>query len=115
MAFPIAAVIVALWNEHPDFGELFLAHLYKTCCVMVPSFKLRKCSDTIENYRIYLGYKNLDNDMEEQDKFLKRMSGLMRLYASITVTKQRRGITKHHPHGLQYAWRWLAAILNLGK
>jgi hypothetical protein len=39
----------------------------------------------------------------------------MRLYASITITGQRKGVTKPHPHGLGYAWRWLAIVLNIGK
>lgn len=44
--------------------------------------------------------------------FLKRMKGIMRLYAAILITKPRNP-NKANPLGLQEAWRWLAAMLNL--
>ncbi|XP_043485531.1 nucleoporin GLE1-like [Polistes fuscatus] len=113
MAFAIAAVIVALWNEHADFGELLLAHFHQICPFTVPVFMPKMEGQTNEEYYKSLGYKySEDGTVEKQDKFLKRMSGLMRLYISITITSQRKGITKKHPHGLRYAWRWLAATMN---
>lgn len=113
MAFAIAAIIVALWNDHSDFGELLLAHFHKICPFTVPVFMPKKEGQTNEEYYKSLGYKYSENgNVEKQDKFLKRMSGLMRLYISITVTSQRKGITKKHPYGLRHTWRWLAAILN---
>jgi len=116
MAFPVAAIIVALWNDHTDFGELFLAHLYQACPFLVPIFMLQQEGQSNEDYYKSLGYKySEDGIFEKQDKFLKRMSGLMRLYASITIIGQRRNVTKPHPHDLRHAWRWLAAILNIGK
>lgn len=66
-----------------------------------------------------LGYLYLDDGkVEPQDKFLKRMSGVMRLYAAILITPLRRvyqNPSKIHPVGLRESWRWLAASLNLGK
>lgn len=115
MAFPVAMIVVALWNEHTDFGELFLAHLHEACPFTVPVFLQQQDGQSNEDYYKSLGCKySEDGTVEKQDKFLKRMSGLMRLYASITVTRQPRGVTKIHPHGLQHAWRWLAAVLNIG-
>ncbi|XP_076244477.1 gle1 RNA export mediator [Calliopsis andreniformis] len=114
MAFPIAAIIVALWNDHPDFGDLLLAHFHDTCPFTVPVFLPKMVGQSNEDYYRSMGYKYAeDGTVEKHDKYLKRMSGLMRLYASITITSQRRGIVKSNPHGLQYAWRWLAAILNI--
>ncbi|XP_046745081.1 mRNA export factor Gle1 isoform X2 [Diprion similis] len=114
MAFSVAAVIVALWNDYPDFGELLLAYFYKTCPYLVPMFLPQQQGQSNEDYYKSLGYKySEDGTVERQDKFLKRMSGLMRLYAALTVTRQRKLVTRPHPHGLQNAWRWLAAILNI--
>nr|XP_012147579.1 PREDICTED: nucleoporin GLE1 [Megachile rotundata] len=113
MAFPIAAVVVALWNDHPDFGDLLLAHFHNICPFTVPIFMPKMVGQSSENYYKLMGYKYAeDGTVEKHDKYLKRMSGVMRLYASITITTQRRGIVKSNPHGLQSAWRWLAAILN---
>lgn len=116
MAFPIAAIIVALWNDHSDFGDLLLSHFHNICPFTVPIFMPKMVGQSNEDYYKLMGYKyDEDGTIEKHDKFLKRMSGLMRLYASITITIQRKGITKTNPHGLQNAWRWLAAILNIGN
>ena len=116
MAFPVAAVAVALWSDFPDFGELLLAHFRRACPYILPVFLPRLEGQTNEEYYKSLGYKYTeDGTVEKQDKYLTRMTGLMRLYASIIVTKQRRGCNTPHPHGIQNAWRWLAITLNSGK
>lgn len=61
-----------------------------------------------------LGYKVDENGtIEQQDKFLKRMSGIMRLYAAIIITQPPPSIHKPHPHGLEHAWIWLCRVLNI--
>ena len=60
-----------------------------------------------------LGYKyDSEGNVEKQDKFLKRMSGIMRLYASLMVSSppQRQSI---HPFGLENAWLWLSRVMNI--
>lgn len=116
MAFPVAIIIVALWNEHVDFGEMVLAHLREVCPFTVPIFLPQQEGQSDEDYYKSLGCKySEDGTVEQQDKFLKRMSGFMRLYASITITQQRKSVNKPHPHGLEHIWRWLAVVLNIGK
>lgn len=116
MAFPIAAIIVALWNDYPDFGDLLLSHFYNACPFTVPVFLPKMVGQSTENYYKLMGYKyNEDGTIENHDQFLKRMSGLMRLYSSIFITPQRKGINMNNPWGLQNAWRWLAAVLNIGN
>ena len=64
-----------------------------------------------------LGYRYNDNgEVEKQDKFLKRMSGIMRLYAAVLIARPSRyQQNKTNPHGLSHAWHWLACILNMGN
>ncbi|XP_066601540.1 mRNA export factor GLE1-like isoform X1 [Prorops nasuta] len=113
MAFPIAAVSIALWNDHEDFGKLLLSYFHKTCPFTVPVFISQLSNQSTEDFYKALGYKYAeDGTIENQDKYLRRMSGVMRLYGSLTVTKQRANETKPHPFGLQNAWRWFAATLN---
>lgn len=113
-AFPIAAVIVALWVDFPDFGNLLLAHFYRECPYLVPIFLPQFEGQSNEDYYKSLGYRyNENGEVEKQDKFLKRMSGLMRLYAAILITNPRRHQKKPHPHGLGQGWRWLACLLNM--
>lgn len=60
------------------------------------------------------GYSyKLDGTIENQDSFLKRMTGMFMLYVAITVSIPRKN--QQHPHGLRYAWSWLAATINLGE
>lgn len=60
------------------------------------------------------GYSyKLDGTIENQDSFLKRMTGMFMLYVAIMVSVPRKN--QQHPHGLRYAWSWLAATINLGE
>lgn len=111
-AFNYAAVLVALWNDFPDFGKLVLAHFYEVCPYLVPWYVPRTADQTTEDYYKTQGYKYTDGVPEKQDKFLKRMTGIMRLYSAIFITKPKRGQNKN-PHGMSEAWRWIASILNL--
>ncbi|KAI2661990.1 Nucleoporin GLE1 [Labeo rohita] len=106
-AFPIAAVASGIWELHPKIGELILAHLHKKCPYAVPHYPPME-SGTI------LGYRVEDSKVEGQDSFLKRMSGMIRLYAAIIQMRwPYTGKQGPHPHGLNHGWRWLAQILNM--
>ncbi|XP_035411201.1 mRNA export factor GLE1 [Cygnus atratus] len=113
-AFPIAAVASGIWEIHPQFGDLFLAHLHKKCPYSVPFYPAFKEGTSMEEYKRMLGYQVKDSKIEEQDHFLKRMSGMIRLYAAIIQLRWPYGNRQGtHPHGLSYGWRWLAHMLNM--
>nr|XP_031361597.1 nucleoporin GLE1-like [Lonchura striata domestica] len=113
-AFPIAVVLSGIWELHPRVGDIFLAHLHKKCPYSVPFYPTRKEGTSVEEYQRLLGYEVHDSTVEEQDHFLKRMSGMIRLYAAIIQLRWPYGNKQGaHPHGLSYGWRWLAQMLNL--
>ena len=112
-AFYYAAIILALWIDFPVFGKLLLAHLHRQCPYLVPIYLQRLPDQSDEDYYKCLGYKYSDGVVEGQDKFLKRMTGIVRLYSAIMMAKPRRAQKSPHPHGMSQAWRWLASILNL--
>jgi len=112
-AFAIAAVIHALWSEFPFLGHLILAHFYKTCPYLVPYYPPQQEGQNDQDYYKALGYDYIDGTVEKQDKFLKRMSGVVRLYAAVIVSVPRARQQQPHPFGLQNGWTFLAAILNL--
>ncbi|XP_056394992.1 mRNA export factor GLE1 isoform X1 [Hyla sarda] len=113
-AFPIASVASALWERYPIVRELFLANLHKKCPYAVPFYPT--CSEDTPpmEYKRLLGYKVKDSVVEEQDSFLKRMSGMIRLYAAIMQVRwpfdSHQG---NHPHGLNHGWHWLAQTVNM--
>ncbi|XP_064245513.1 mRNA export factor GLE1-like [Passer domesticus] len=113
-AFPIAVVLSGIWEFHPRVGDLFLAHLHKKCPYSVPFYPARKEGTSMEEYHRMLGYEVHDSEVEEQDHFLKRMSGMIRLYAALIQLRWPHANQQGaHPHGLSYGWRWLAQMLNL--
>ncbi|XP_008547001.1 mRNA export factor GLE1 [Microplitis demolitor] len=113
MAFGVAAVTVALCCDFPDLMGLLLAHFRTICPYICPVYLSQLPGQSNEDYYKSIGYKYIDGVIERQDKFLCRISGIMRLYSAIIVTNLRRGVNCPHPHGLQNAWRWLAATLNI--
>nr|CAG4649368.1 EOG090X0755 [Scapholeberis mucronata]SVE93649.1 EOG090X0755 [Scapholeberis mucronata] len=110
-AFPIAAVIVELWIEFPAVGRLILANFYKRCPYLVPYYLLQKEDQSKEEYLKSLGYRYTNGQVEQQTAFLKRLSGIVRLYAAVIITLPRRQLP--HPHGIDQAWRYLASLLNM--
>uniref|UniRef100_A0A673IZL3 mRNA export factor GLE1 n=1 Tax=Sinocyclocheilus rhinocerous TaxID=307959 RepID=A0A673IZL3_9TELE len=113
-AFPIAAVASGIWELHPNIGELILAHLHKKCPYAVPHYPPMESGTSVEDYQKILGYRVDDSKVEGQDSFLKRMSGMIRLYAAIIQMRwPYTGKQGPHPHGLNHGWRWLAQILNM--
>jgi len=114
-AFPIAAVIIGVWSRFPDVGDLILVRFYEECPFLVPFYipKAAGMSDT--DYLATIGYVYKDGQIEQQDKYLKRMTGIVRLYAAIVSSEPppSRQQSKPHPHGIERGWIWLARMLNL--
>ncbi|XP_051524217.1 mRNA export factor GLE1 isoform X2 [Myxocyprinus asiaticus] len=113
-AFPIGVVASGVWELHPKVGDLILAHLHRMCPYAVPHYPPMKDGMSVDEYQKILGYRVDDSQVEGQDSFLKRMSGMIRLYAAIIQLRwpytNKQG---PHPHGLNHGWRWLAQILNM--
>uniref|UniRef100_A0A3Q3X2I4 mRNA export factor GLE1 n=1 Tax=Mola mola TaxID=94237 RepID=A0A3Q3X2I4_MOLML len=113
-AFPIAVVASGIWELHPQVGDLILAHLHRKCPYAVPHYPPMKEGTSVEEYQRILGYRVDDSGVEGQDSFLKRMSGMIRLYAAIIQLKWPYSSKQvAAPHGLNHGWRWLAQMLNM--
>merc|ERR1711892_27218 len=86
----IAVAIVALWLESASFGELFMAHLFQTCPILLPnSF-------------------NFNEEIDEQR--FKQMSGMCRLFASLASSDCPPG-TEKHPFGIENVWKFIVGIV----
>ncbi|XP_060928186.1 mRNA export factor GLE1-like [Limanda limanda] len=113
-AFPIAVVASGIWELHPRVGDLILAHLHKKCPYAVPHYPPMKDGTSVEEYQKILGYRVDDSGIEGQDSFLKRMSGMIRLYAAVIQLRWPYGSKQGSaPHSLNHGWRWLAQMLNM--
>lgn len=112
-AFPIAVVASGIWELHPRVGDFLLAHLHKKCPYAVPHYPPMKEGTSVEDYQRVLGYRVDDSGVEGQDSFLKRMSGMIRLYAALIQLRWPYSSKQGAPHGLNHGWRWLAQMLNM--
>ncbi|ELU04060.1 hypothetical protein CAPTEDRAFT_225594 [Capitella teleta] len=110
-AFPFAAVAAGVWAQYPDVGNMLLAFFHRKCPYTVPYYPSKKDQQTSEEYWTSLGYRYVDGELEKQDKFLKRMTGLIRLFAAIFVSPTPKG--QAHPHGMNHAWQWLTRVINI--
>jgi len=113
-AFPAATLALALWDKYPEFGNLLLAYMFEMCPFLVPFHPQQSAGQTDKSYYISLGYKYEQETIEKQDKYLKRMSGIARLYAALSVSHIPKSSTATtHPHPLAKVWAWLGSICNL--
>ena len=115
-AFAYAVAIAALWHEFPDFGQLFLAHLFDACPYLLP---LNLIDQRIEgedetDFFRRIGYRVIDGNKETQDKFIGRMSGAAILYVAVSLAwLPKANEDNDHPHGLGNVWSWIAATVNV--
>lgn len=49
-AFSIAAVLISLWVDFPDFGQLVLAHFHHICPYLAPVFMPQVEGQSDEDY-----------------------------------------------------------------
>lgn len=113
-AFPIAAVASGIGMLHPKVGDLILAQLHKKCPYSLPVYPAFKEGMALEDHQRMLGYRVKDSKVEQQDSFLKRMSGLIRLYAAIIQFQWPCGNRQEaHARGLHHGWCWLSKVLNM--
>ncbi|XP_011301713.1 nucleoporin GLE1 [Fopius arisanus] len=110
--YALAAIVVALWSQYADFGNLVLSYLHIKCPYTVPVVMPRFQGQSDEDFWSSRGYTYPDGTREDEALFFKRMEKLMRFYAAIITTKLPKGVIPCHPHGLGNAWTWLATILN---
>ena len=113
-AFPAATFALAIWEKFPEFGSLLLAYMFEMCPFLVPFHPLRTAGQTDKENYLQLGYKYDGETIEKQDKYLKRMSGLARLYAALSVSHLPKASSSvSHPHPPARVWTWFSSVLNL--
>lgn len=114
-AFPLAKIVVSIWVKVPEFGQLLLAYLFKASPFLVPyNIPLQK-GQTQQDYQKALGYQiSAEGKVEAPDAYLKRQSGIMRLYAAVMITKPRKADqTLPHPYFIEQSWIWICHLIKL--
>lgn len=108
-AFEVASIVNELWQVHSDFGLLLYARFKQKCPCLIPYNAAKTSEETDEEYYKSLGYNYTDGVVEKQDKYVKRMTGIIRLFAAIIVTETKSGKALC----ISQAWMLIAATVNL--
>lgn len=110
--FFIAAVTVALWQQFPDFGQMFLALLFKECPFLLPH-KPRQIQGQLNvDFLKSWGYRMIDQVEEKYVNYQSRTSNFAALISAIWVTSSRREAQAPHPLGIDNAWKYLVNVLS---
>ncbi|KAI8035705.1 hypothetical protein M5D96_011455 [Drosophila gunungcola] len=113
-AFPFASVIITFWKLLPDFGKIFLAYMYKESPFLVPYVIPQQQGQTPEQYLKTIGYRLSDkNELEKPDIYLKRQTGVVRLYAAVIITQGRKAAGPDECFELNEGWLWLAHMVRV--
>lgn len=108
-AFEVASIVTELWKTHPDFGILLYARFKQKCPCLIPYNAEKTNEETDEEYYKSLRYNYTNGVVEKQDKYVKRMTGIVRLFAAIIVTESKGGKAL----GIGQAWMLIAATVHL--
>jgi len=110
-AYEIAAVVTKLWGVHQQFGKIILTKIKQKCPLLVPfEYHVSKTFTAKRLNKTPIGYKfDSTGNIETDDKYLKRMTGITRLYAAIIVTSSK---SDQPIIGLSQAWIFVATTLN---
>lgn len=108
-AFEVASIVTELWQIYPDFGELLYARFKQKCPCLIPYNAAKTNEETDEDFYQSLGYNYTNGVVEKHDKYVKRMTGIIRLFAAIIVTETKSGKAL----GIGQAWMLIAATVNL--
>lgn len=107
--FEVASIVTELWKTHPDFGILLYARFKQKCPCLIPYNAAKTDEETDEEYYKSLCYNYTNGVVEKQDKYVKRMTGIVRLFAAIIVTESKSGKAL----SISQAWMLIAATVNL--
>lgn len=91
-----------------------MGHFFSKCPYTVPFYIPKTKEISTVNYCKLVGYAVEGDEVESEDKYLKKLSGLIRLYAAIVSSEVPLLLgNRSHPLGLEHGWLWLTSVLNL--
>lgn len=112
-AFPLAQVVTEMMVVIPAVKNVFMALLITRCPYIIPRYPPRLPGQSDRDHRASLGYRLLGTgELEAEAAYTERMAGLVVLYAAVIQGQPFKKAAKN-PFDLDFAWIWLAALLNM--
>lgn len=100
-AFSLSSVAIEVGKRYPFFMDILFASFYRRSIYTVPKFV---ADATGSNTRSLFGFKG---DDETREAFGERMCGMVYLFGAVLGTPFVDGRL------IEYAWVWLASLLNM--
>ncbi|KAJ2461406.1 hypothetical protein GGF42_000201 [Coemansia sp. RSA 2424] len=111
-AYPLATTAVLIMQAYPQLADMLMIRLVKKCPYIVPQYFSRQPGQSIEDYLRSIGYKGKEDDeLESENIYNERMTGMVALYAAIVQIASANG--KPNPFPVSHGWTWMARLLNL--
>lgn len=112
VTFYVAALTIAIWQQFPEFGEIFKAVLYKECPFLIP-FKPPMINNmSNEDFMQSWGFRLNDNGTCESHTYYEsRTTKFAGLLAALWITHSKNG-NGPNPFGIENGWRYLAMVFN---
>ena len=109
-AFPLGEVAVSIGRAFPDFTKLMLAMLQNECPLCVPMIVRPgpKASQDVKYFEA-LGFKVTDGKVENEEEYVSRLQGFVRLYAAVL---QVDSDPQSMEESMGKAWSYVAWLLN---
>ncbi|KAK2725051.1 hypothetical protein QYM36_001491 [Artemia franciscana] len=99
-----AKLITSLMSDYSEFKEVMLASFYQTCPFLAPFFPSKFEGQSEEDYYRCGGYHCKAGEIEEPNKFLKRIEAVSRLYFSLLIQPNQNVMS------LVEAKQWISMI-----
>ncbi|KAF9186928.1 hypothetical protein BGZ51_001238 [Haplosporangium sp. Z 767] len=109
-AFPIAQVVVLLFQNHPLFLDVLMARFIKKCPYVVPKYFAKEPNESPDDYLKKIGYRRLEKGWENETQYNARQCGIFTLYCAIMQTIPPAG---ENLYPISNAWTWMARIINM--
>lgn len=112
ITFYVAALIIAIWQQFPEFGEILKAVLYKECPFLIP-FKPPMINNmSNEEFLQSWGFRiNENGTCEDHTHYESRTTKFAGLLAALWITSPKNG-TGQNPYGVENGWKYLALVFN---
>lgn len=111
LIFYAAALAIALWQKYPDFGEIFMALLYKECPFLMPFKPPMLKNQSNDDFLQSWGFRLVDGKCESHTNYTSRTTNFAALLSALWITQPRRGESAN-PFDIENGWRFLASVLN---
>ncbi|KAG0251449.1 hypothetical protein BG011_007603 [Mortierella polycephala] len=109
-AFPIAQVVVLLFQNHPLFLDVLMARFIKKCPYVIPKYFAKEPNESPDDYLRKIGYRRHDKGWENEAQYNARQCGIFTLYCAIMQTIPPAG---ENLYPISNAWTWMARIINM--